>query len=160
MTTTREGDLPRNVLLVLCVGLPRSGKSTWARAQGVPVVNPDSIRLALHGQRYVARAEPIVWATAKLMVHALFLAGHDTVILDATCLSRARRAEWRSTEWSLGYKVFDTSHEECHRRAALTRDTEIMAVIDRMWAGAEWPTRDEQPYVLIGARVTDVQAVP
>ncbi len=30
--------------LILTVGLPRSGKTTWALEQGWPIVNPDSIR--------------------------------------------------------------------------------------------------------------------
>jgi predicted kinase len=33
--------------LILTVGLPRSGKTTWAKQQGVPMVNRDAIRLAL-----------------------------------------------------------------------------------------------------------------
>jgi predicted kinase len=70
--------------LIMTVGLPRSGKSTWAIAQGHPVVCPDAIRLALHGQPFIATAEPVVWATAKLMVASLFEAGHGVVILDAT----------------------------------------------------------------------------
>ena len=40
----------------------RSGKTTWARQQGVPIVNPDAIRPALHGQRFEPRAESVVWA--------------------------------------------------------------------------------------------------
>lgn len=42
--------------LILTIGLPRSGKSTWAKQQGCPVVNPDSIRLALHGKAYIQEA--------------------------------------------------------------------------------------------------------
>lgn len=54
----------------LMVGLPRSGKSTYAMNQGVPVVNPDSVRLALHGQPYIAEAEGMVWAVVFLMAKA------------------------------------------------------------------------------------------
>jgi predicted kinase len=49
-------------ILILTVGLPRSGKSSWSRQQTFPVVNPDSIRLALHGLRFAPEAEPFVWA--------------------------------------------------------------------------------------------------
>lgn len=103
-------------ILVCTVGLPRSGKSTWARAQAYPIVNPDSIRLAIHGQQFIASAEPFVWATAKAMVKALFLAGHKTVILDACNVSRKRRDEWWSDEWATFFKEFDTSVDECHKR--------------------------------------------
>ncbi len=116
--------------LIATVGLPRSGKTTWARAQARPIVNPDSIRLAIHGQRFVAMAEPWVWATAKTMVRALFLAGHDVVILDATNLTNKRREDWLSKEWQTLFHVLDTPKEECLRRAG--PDTEIAAVIERM----------------------------
>lgn len=83
-------------ILIVTVGLPRSGKSTWAKRQTFPVVNPDAIRLALHGQRFYGPAEPFVWATAKLMVRSLFGAAHRKVIVDATNCTRKRRDEWRA----------------------------------------------------------------
>ena len=122
------------MLLILTVGLPRSGKSTWAKQQGHPVVNPDSIRLALHGQRWYAPAEPMVWATAKLMVRSLFLAGHETVILDATNGTQDQRAQWLNLDPRCRYefKVFDTSEDECIKRARATGQEDIVPVIQRM----------------------------
>lgn len=125
--------------LVLTIGLPRSGKSTWSRAQGVPIVNPDSIRLAIHGQPFFAPAEPLVWTTAKLMVRALFLAGHDTVILDATNTTSYRRDEWASREWTRQYVCFDTPVAVCHERATAAGQDYLHAVIDRMAKEMEWP---------------------
>jgi predicted kinase len=130
--------------LILTVGLPRSGKTTWARAQSVPIVNPDSIRLALHGQRFVTEAEPFVWAIAKTMVRALFLAGHDTVILDATNTTKKRRAEWMTTgEWWLKYQPIVTSEGECLARATAAGDVEIIPIIQKMAATFEPLTEDE-----------------
>ena len=103
----------------MTVGLPQSGKSTWARSIGYPIVNPDSIRLAFHGKPFLGLAEPFVWAIAKVMVRALFLAGHDTVILDATNTTRSRRDEWKSTAWEREYYVFDTPKRTCIARADL-----------------------------------------
>lgn len=123
--------------LVVTVGLPRSGKSTWARKQSHPIVNPDSIRLALHGTPFYAPAEPMVWAVAKLMVRALFLAGAPVVILDATNCTRARRAEWRSKEWSTHFKVFETDAVTCMERARLEGNEEIKPVIVAMDREAE-----------------------
>lgn len=123
--------------LIVCVGLPRSGKSTWARAQPYPMVNPDSIRLALHGQRFVSQAEPHVWAIAKTMVRALFLAGHPTVILDATNTTRERRREWQSRDWETFFRIFPTPLEECLQRAQ--GDEELIEVIRRMAANYEPP---------------------
>lgn len=141
-TARREHDK----ILIATVGLPRSGKSTWARSQAYPVVNPDSIRLALHGQRFYGPAEPLVWATAKLMVRSLFLAGHKTIILDATNVERKRRDEWRSKEWGLFFKSIDTPKETCLDRAAAEADAEIVPVIERMAAGFEPLGSDERPW--------------
>ena len=119
-------------ILVAMVGLPRSGKSTWAQSQAWPIVNPDSIRLAIHGQRFVRQAEPFVWATAKTMVSALFLAGHKIVILDATNITNKRRTEWLSEEWTTFFKVIDTPASVCAERARAAGDEEIVPIIERM----------------------------
>lgn len=126
-------------ILICTVGLPRSGKTTWAKSQAWPIVNPDSIRIAIHGQRFVPDAEPFVWATAKAMVRALFLAGHQTVILDATNTTKKRRVEWFDDRWTTFFKVFATSTAECMERAK--DDAEIKPVIERM--AAQWEPLDE-----------------
>lgn len=118
--------------LLCTVGLPRSGKTTWAQKQNLPIVSPDAIRLALHGQRFIAEAEPYVWAIAKTMVRALFLAGHKIVILDATNGTRKRRDEWQSKEWKTYFKVIDTPANVCLDRARAEGDEYIMPVIERM----------------------------
>lgn len=118
--------------LTLTVGLPRSGKTTWARAQGCPVVCPDEVRIAMHGQRFAASAEPLVWAVVKIMVVALFRAGHAHVILDATNITKKRRDEWLDGMWWTSAHVIDTPKEECIRRALAEGDTEIIPVIERM----------------------------
>jgi len=118
--------------LILTVGLPRSGKSTWAKRQGVPVVSPDSIRLALHGQAWEPLAEGFVWAIAKVMVRALFISGHDVVILDSTGNTVARRGDFRSKSWSRMYKVIDTDKETCMVRAKDTDQEYLIPVIEKM----------------------------
>lgn len=128
--------MTKNVL-ILTVGLPRSGKSTWSREQGVPIVNPDSIRLAIHGQAYRREAEPLVWAVAHTMVESLFIAGHTRVILDATSGQSARRAEWKSSCWTRQYQVFDTSAEECIKRALAGGRNYLVPVIEKMAANWE-----------------------
>lgn len=117
-------------ILVLTVGLPRSGKSTWSRSKGYPIVCPDAIRLALYGSSFVPDAEPMVWAIARYMVKALFLAGHPIVILDATNTTRKRRDEWKSIRWKRRYMVLKTNKEECLRRAQNVPD--LIPIIERM----------------------------
>lgn len=125
--------------LIVTVGLPRSGKTTWARKRGYPIVNPDSIRLAMHSQRFAERAEPLVWAVAVYMVRALFLAGHDTVIVDGCHVTGKRRDFWRvhfqedpGMECNVTFEYFWTDKETCIARAREIADEEIIPIIERM----------------------------
>lgn len=120
--------------LIMTVGFPRSGKSTWARKTPYPMVNPDSIRLALHGQRYLQEAEPMVWVLTKIMIKSLFLAGHPTVILDSTNLLASKRKEWESDDWEIVLAHRTETEEECVVRAESEGDSEIIPVIRRMAA--------------------------
>ena len=130
--------------LMMTIGLPRSGKSTWAKKQaGIPVVNPDSIRLALHGQPFVKEAEGFVWAIAKVMVRSLFLAGHDRVILDSTGTTKARRDEWKSSQWRREFIMFQTSADTCTKRAVSTNKPELIPIIHHMSENWQEPTWDE-----------------
>ncbi len=122
-----------NKFLHMTVGLPRSGKSTWARKQGMPMVNPDSIRLAMHGKTFYKKLEDLVWYHAGLAVESLFLAGHQDVILDATNLLRHKRDEWYGP-WKRIFYVFNTSVEECIKRAIANNQQDLVSVISKMAA--------------------------
>lgn len=129
------------LILILTIGLPRSGKTTWARSQDYPIVNPDSIRLALHGQRFSANAEPMVWVIAEIMVEALFKAGHTRVIVDATNNTAKRRNFWRdkfNDRVTVVSKVFPSSAEGCIERAQIMKDEEIIPIIKRMDEQSDW----------------------
>lgn len=118
-------------------GLPRSGKSTLCAKlreyYGAPVVNADAVRLALHGQRFAALAEPMVFAIRQIMVRALFGAGHPLVIYDETNYSRAAREKMQSSEWDCYYIDVPTSPDICKERAIATGHLDLLPVIDRMW---------------------------
>ena len=117
--------------LIILVGLPRSGKTTVAKKLAkkldAPVVNPDSIRLALHGQRFVKEAEPTVWYLADMMVKSHFQYGYDTVILDATNTTKDRRDRWISKDWVREFLVVDTWVDICLKRSK--GDSEIIEAI-------------------------------
>jgi len=117
----------------------RENGATEARKLNFPIVNPDSIRIALHGHRYLPEAEPMVWTLAKYMVRSLFLAGHKNVIVDATNITQKRRDMWASPEWECRLIHISTSAEDCTARAIKDQDFDIVPVIERMAADFEDP---------------------
>ena len=78
------------------------------------------------------------WA-AYLMAKALFLAGHASVIIDATNISEKRRAEWekRFSGYLVEIKRFNASKEECIQRAKESGRLDLIPVIERMAANEE-----------------------
>ncbi len=146
-------------------GLPGSGKSTVAarlKAEfGCFVVATDSLRLALNAGVYpkaeeYARLDSLVWELAELAVQRLLERGVD-VAIDATNLTRERRARWRriatavapgvrlTIRWCVG--AFDAPERWARERGhtaeqywAIRRDVE---------AAAETPSADEADEVLL-----------
>ena len=145
--------MPEKPELICMMGLPRSGKSTAAMrlswVLGAPVVNRDSIRLALHGQRYVKEAEPMVKAVAKIMVKALFKAGHRTVIVDETNLKTSTRDFWHDEEWRRLFLPVSTTADVCLKRAAATEDETIRPIILSMTKTTESLHGGENKYDIV-----------
>jgi len=119
-------------ILHLLIGLPRSGKSTKAKELGFPVVEPDAIRKVIHGTPWKRNVEHMVWGIAHIMVDALFEAGHNDVILDATNHTSARRSEWESENYSIKYYEIETPMSVCIERARSTNQEYLIPVIERM----------------------------
>ena len=126
---------------MLMIGLPYSGKTTYLFGRGrpgEPVVSPDAIRLALHGQRYAQVAESVVWSMVDVLTRSLFLAGHDVVIVDACHNTEKRRHAWipilAKLPWpvQIHYTVFLTPGDVCIARAVQAGDQHIIPVIGRM----------------------------
>lgn len=121
--------------LLLCVGLPRSGKTSWIRKTNTlnhPIVETDALRLAIHGEPFIPETEPFVWLVAHYIVRALFLAGHDTVILDSTSVTRKARDKWRSGHWIRKYKIFDADADTCIERAIKDNRSDLVPIIEKM----------------------------
>lgn len=130
--------------LIATIGLPRSGKSTYCRGlieKGYAVVNPDSFRLAIHGQAFNPTAEPFVWAAVYAAVDALTLAGNK-VVVDATNITEERRKPWKVR--GAHFILIETGKDECVRRAVEESDgahRDLVPVIERMAAQWDWPVK-------------------
>lgn len=127
--------------LVVTVGLPRSGKTTFCnevlKPKGFVIVNPDSFRLAIHGQIFIASAEPIVWAAVYVAVDALRLAGHD-VVVDGCHMTSKRREPWEQR--GAAFHLMETKAEVCIARAIATERKDLLPVIERMAKECDWPS--------------------
>ena len=128
----------RCLQIILMVGLPRSGKTTWAKNyvqenSNTVIVSPDTIRLALHNHRFIGESEDFVWATHYLMVKTLLLEGYN-VLVDATNITEKRRNPYfnKFKGYEILTKVMNTSKEECIERAKLIKDEEIIPIIEKM----------------------------
>lgn len=128
--------------LVICKGLPASGKSTWSKEyvknnSNVVRVNRDEIRemLSLKGWNPTFENKVVVGGEKKFVREALSN-GLD-VIIDDTNLNPAVRGMWEKIGKELGAEVivkeFNVDLEECIKRDALRDRTVGKEVIMRMY---------------------------
>lgn len=132
--------------LIVTVGLPRSGKSTWSIAHGAPIISGDAIRLAIHGTPFLQDSEDLVSVFGLYMIKSLFHAGNTVVIADDTYHTRALRQTRCRPEWETRYKVFSTTEEECIIRAINSGKPYLVPVIKGMAKELELLGSDELEY--------------
>ena len=109
--------------LLYTVGLPASGKSTWAREQLQKEhgrwkrVNRDDLRMMFHNMEHLPEGEDFITKTEVSLVSTSLKEGYD-VIVDATHLSGRSRSTWHKLAEQIGdvsviQRVFPTSLAEC-----------------------------------------------
>jgi predicted kinase len=126
------------------IGLPRSGKSTWATnwMRGTPsvrngivyprvVVCADDIRLAIIGERFWAPAEPAVHMVKDYMTEALLARGHD-VCIDGTHTTEPSIRQNYQTDPNASWTFINTPVAACKERAVATNQSDLVDVINRM----------------------------
>ncbi len=106
--------------LVLLIGIPGSGKSTYARTLGKPVISLDAIRRQLYGDANILGKSSETDREQRRGLEALAQTGRDAV-LDATHVSKTRRLRTIRLGRRLGYDRivgiwFKTSVAECIAR--------------------------------------------
>lgn len=103
--------------LILTIGIPGAGKSTWIRQQkNYKVISPDAIRAEL-GDISDQSLSRIAWPRAKDMTKRALASG-ENVILDATNVDASNRKSFLKglPPHNLKAKIFRVDPEEAKKR--------------------------------------------
>lgn len=79
--------MPERQRIVLLIGLPGSGKSTWARAQGWNALSSDEVRLLLMDDATDQTNHSRVFATIRYLLRQRLAIGRPVTCIDATHLT-------------------------------------------------------------------------
>jgi predicted kinase len=106
--------------VVLTIGLPGSGKTTWFKRRGVTPLSSDLLRSILFDDITEQRYQGLVFSTLRSLLRARLIAKMPWNYVDATNLSPHERRQWIKMAKSFGYEVqavfFDVPLEVCLER--------------------------------------------
>jgi predicted kinase len=112
----RSPSAPRG-LVVLAIGLPGSGKTTWFGRRGITPLSSDLLRNILFDDVEEQRYQGLVFSTLRSLLRARLIAKMPMNYVDATNLSIHERRQWIKMAKSFGYEVqavfFDVPLEVC-----------------------------------------------
>lgn len=133
--------------LIILVGLPASGKSTWAEQQKLPTLSSDALRVLLTGDIAHQGVNRLVFRTLRYLAAARLQAGAAVTCIDSTALTGWERRCWvRFAEihrCSVEAVYFEVPLEECRRRNALRGRAVPDDVLDLMAARLRPPRLEE-----------------
>src|SRR5499427_10577140 len=106
--------------VVLSIGLPGSGKSTWFKRHNILPLSSDMVRILLFDDVTEQRYQDLVFSTLRSMLRARLLARRPSNYVDATNLSPHERRSWVKLAHDFGYEAhavfFDVPPEVCIER--------------------------------------------
>jgi predicted kinase len=131
----------------LLVGLPASGKSSWAAHHGIPVLSSDQIRHLLLDDATDQRFNRRIFQILRYLLRQRLEAGRPVTCIDATHLTRSERRPYLAMAEIYGCDVdaifFDTPLNLCKTRNQNRGRVVPEDVMDRMAARMTPPDPQE-----------------
>jgi len=133
--------------VVLAIGLPGSGKSSWFKRHNITPLSSDMLRSLLFDDPTEQRFQDLIFSNLRSMLKARLIARRPLNYVDATNLTPHERQSWIKLGQDYGYEVqavfFDVPLEVClernHKRERVVADD----VMRRMSAKLKPPTFEE-----------------
>jgi len=150
--------------VVLSIGLPGSGKSSWFKRRGVTPLSSDLLRKLLFDDTTEQRYQDLVFGTLRSLLRARMVARRPFNYVDATNLSPRERHGWIKMAREFGYDVhavfFDVPLQVCMERNQRRGRVVPEDVMQRMAAKLRPPTFDEGFAKIIVVRVKKKEQAP
>jgi predicted kinase len=138
---------PPKGIVVLAIGLPGSGKSSWFKRHNIIPLSTDMLRSLLFDDVREQRFQDLVFSNLRSMLKARLIAKRPMNYVDATNLTPQERAHWIKLAKDYNYEVhavfFDVPLEVCvdrHNRRDRVVPEDVMR---RMAAKLKPPSFDE-----------------
>jgi predicted kinase len=133
--------------VVLAIGLPGSGKSSWFKRHEISPLSSDTLRAMLFDDPTEQRFQDLVFSNLRSMLKARLIARRPLNYVDATNLTPHERQSWIKLAKDYGYEVhavfFDVPVDVCLARNQ-GRERNVPEDIMRRMAGKlRPPTFDE-----------------
>ncbi len=138
--------VPKGVV-VLAIGLPGSGKSSWFKRHNIAPLSSDLLRALLFDDPTEQRFQDLVFSNLRSMLKARLIARRPMNYVDATNLTSHDRRGWIKLAQDYGYEVqavfFDVPLEVCLERNRKRERVVSEDVMRRMAAKQKPPTFEE-----------------
>jgi predicted kinase len=134
-------------VVVLAIGLPGSGKSSWFKRHQIQPLSSDLLRALLFDDAQEQRFQDLVFSNLRSMLKARLIARRPSNYVDATNLTPPERHNWIKLAKDYGYEVqavfFDVPLEVCLDRNRRRHRSVDEVIMQRMSAKLRPPTFDE-----------------
>jgi predicted kinase len=138
--------------VVLAIGLPGSGKSTWFKRHSILPLSSDMVRILIFDDVTEQRYQDLVFSTLRSMLRARLLAKRPWNYVDATNLSPHERRSWVKLAHDFGYEAhavfFDVPPEVCIERNR-RRERNVPEDVMMRMAGKLRPPKFEEGFAKI-----------